>query len=409
MDGKERDYNLNFKAFMWHSVFLGLSKNFMNTDTIIPALLVKAGGTNIELGILTALLIGLSPLTQLVFASLLSKYPKKKKFLLFGIYLRILALLSLSIVILFIEKLYGGAIIYIFIIMTVFSVSGSFSNISYTDILGKAVKQTKRKKFFSLRQVITSVGLLITSVIIKKLLVLFDFPKNYALLFFIAFILLAIASLGFVMIREPESDLSVKDKIPLGEFFKNIPGIIKKDKNLLYYLIIINLMGFIITFLPFMIIYAKEYYDLTAVFVGNIFLSKILGMTVSGIIFYYVLKTKNYKNILYLIIPLGSMIPVLSIVLIPYKILYTLLFFISGVFFSALTIAASGILMEISNEENRSVYVGISGAGKIVTLLFPLILGFVIALIGFTPVFIFISIVSFTAVFFIKKLECSNA
>ena len=48
----------NYYAFLWHAVFLALAKNFMDVDTIIPAMMVDAGGTSFQLGILTAIMLG---------------------------------------------------------------------------------------------------------------------------------------------------------------------------------------------------------------------------------------------------------------------------------------------------------------------------------------------------------------
>jgi hypothetical protein len=36
--------NRNFFAFLWHAVFLAFAKNFMDVDTVIPAMLIESGG-----------------------------------------------------------------------------------------------------------------------------------------------------------------------------------------------------------------------------------------------------------------------------------------------------------------------------------------------------------------------------
>jgi hypothetical protein len=49
-------------------------------------------------------------------------------------------------------------ILFIFVLVTIFSFSGAFANISYTDIFGKSVLPDARKSFFSLRQMLTGSG-----------------------------------------------------------------------------------------------------------------------------------------------------------------------------------------------------------------------------------------------------------
>ena len=48
----------NYYSFLWHAVFLALAINFMDMDTIIPAMMLDAGGSALQLGILTAIMLG---------------------------------------------------------------------------------------------------------------------------------------------------------------------------------------------------------------------------------------------------------------------------------------------------------------------------------------------------------------
>ena len=86
----------NYWAFLWHAVFLALCTSFMDVGTIIPSMLIKAGGTSLHLGMLTAIMTGGASLSQLIFAGYLSGAPRKKAFLLLAIHLRVLALLLLA-------------------------------------------------------------------------------------------------------------------------------------------------------------------------------------------------------------------------------------------------------------------------------------------------------------------------
>jgi len=63
---------INYNSFIWHALFLALAKSFMDVDTILPAMLIDAGGRAMHVGILTAIMLGGAQLTQLVFISFLS-------------------------------------------------------------------------------------------------------------------------------------------------------------------------------------------------------------------------------------------------------------------------------------------------------------------------------------------------
>jgi len=174
---------INFKSFLWHAIFLALASNFMDVDTIIPSMLVKAGGNSIHLGFLTAIMLGGSSVMQLVFAPMLSKKPYKLKHLLLGINLRVAALLLMSVMFIFSGNISGNTtIILIFILISIFSFSGSYSGISYTDILGKSIRSESRKLFFSSKEIVISVGILVSAFAVRHILPLYNYPNNYAIL-----------------------------------------------------------------------------------------------------------------------------------------------------------------------------------------------------------------------------------
>lgn len=86
--------------------------------------------------------------------------------------------------------------------------------------------------------------------------------------------------------------------------------------------------------------------------------------------------------------------------------MYQLIFVVSGVFITVFRIASNGILVEISNNENRAVYTGISGAGSILPTIFPLVAGILISVMGYYATFIAVSFIITLSLIFIRKLEC---
>jgi len=178
----------NFYSLLWHAAFLALSRPFMDTDTVIPSMLVDAGGTAVQIGIMTAIMLGGSSITQLIFAPFISNYHYKRNFLLLGINLRIFALLGMGLMLFYSAFLQPGLIIWlIFLLISIFSLSGAFANVSYMDIFGKSVLPELRKPFFSLRQAINGIVLFMAALAAKRVLTTMDYPRNYAIMYFIAF------------------------------------------------------------------------------------------------------------------------------------------------------------------------------------------------------------------------------
>ncbi len=404
----EKRSRINFKSFLWHAIFLALASNFMDIDTVIPAMLIQSGGTSFHLGILTAILLGGSSFFQLFFASYLSNKNYKKRYLLTAINLRAFSLFVLSFLFFFSKNIKSDLIIlFIFIIISFFAISGSFANISYMDIFGKSVKPEKRKKFFTLKESITSIGVFISAMVVRELLKNYDYPSNYSLLFLVAAFLLLIASLGFWQIKEVRSKIKINQGIIT--FFKQIPSEIKQNSNLKYYLLLINTFGLALSLLPFLILFAKENFDLTGKMIGNFLVFRVTGMVVSGMVFYRLAHKVNYKFMVKTASIAGALIPVVSLFLIQYQFYYQFLFILSGFFVSAYKISKSGILIEISNADNRAKYTEISGAGDIISMIFPLLAGVLISVFGFHIIFIIVSVIVLSGFFIARKLDCTSS
>ncbi len=410
----ERYAKRNFLAFLWHALFLAFASNFTDINTIIPTMMIRAGGTPVHLGILTAIMVGGASFMQLVFVFFLAKKREKKRYLLLGIYLRVSALLGLGFLLQYAGKMGSFLVIgFIFLLISIFSFSGSFAGISYTDILGKSLLKEKRKTFFVLRQTLTSTAVLFSAFLVRKLVRSFNYPINYSILFLSAGSLLFIASLGFWYIKEKPTDFgnSGINEISIISAYKKI---FREDKNVRYFLFLINAGGLGFTVIPFYVSLAKASMGLSAKTVGNFLVLQIIGMVISNILWNVLVKRKSYKGLVKVWAIIGFFVPLLALLFsgklgVPAnKTLYPFIFLISGFNISAYQIAVPGILLEISHEENRVLYTALSGAGSITTIVVPLISGVLISVLGYNLVFVVTALSVLSTFFFATRLNCEK-
>lgn len=396
----------NFHSLLWHAVFLAFAQNFIDVDTVIPAMVVDAGGTAIHIGILTAIMLGGSSFTQLIFAPFISNYSFKRKFLLLGINSRIFALLVLGIILYYLSSIEGNyEIILIFLLITIFSLGGAFANISYTDILGKSLDENSRKPYFSIRQAVTGVILFGSAFLARYVLRMADYPLNYSYMFFIGFLALSVASLGFWNLKEViPSKMQVKGPC---HFLQIIKGELKQNSKLGYFLGFINTMGVSTALLPFMILYAKELSVFQSENTGNYLLFKVMGSVLTGLLLFSLSGKFKYRYLLYLNTGLAFMIP-LIILFSPGIPPFHMVFFIGGIIFAAYNITMNGVLLEVSDTSNRALYTGIAGAGNILPALFPLLGGWIIKQFGFQPFFILFMMIILSSFYFIYNLKCKQ-
>ncbi len=367
-------------------------------------MMVDAGGTAVHIGILTAIMLGGSSFTQLFFAPFVSNFSFKKRFLLMGITSRIFALLFLGILLFYSVQIRGDSeILMIFLLITIFSLGGAFSNVSYTDILGKSLDEKSRKPFFSIRQVVTGVILFSSAFLARRLLGLADYPLNYSYMFLVGFLALSIASLGFWNLKEVvPSKMIVRGP---KHFFQIIRVEVKENKQLLFFLGYINTMGISITLLPFIILYAKTTFDLESTGTGNFLLFKVMGGVITGLLLSVLSGKYKYNLLLYINGALALIIPIVAI-LFPGIASFHLLFFLGGIIFALYSIGLNGVLLEVSGTTNRTLYTGIAGAGNILPALYPLLGGWIINQFGFLPYFILFMVVISTSFYFIYRLNC---
>jgi len=396
----------NYYAFLWHAVFLALTINFMDMDTIIPAMMVDAGASPFELGGLTAIMVGGSRFAQLFFAPFLANQPSKKGYLLGGINVRILSLAGIALLFYFSGSLKGDFIILtIFILISMFSFSGSFNNINYVDILGKSVLEHKRKAFFAINHVLSNIFVFFSAFLAKKVLITYVYPMNYTTLFSIAVVLLGTASLGFWKIQEiPRLNHKIGG---IKNFIKIITQEILTNKKLKNYLFLINTQGISLALMPFLILYARKTFAAGNQDVGNFLLFKVIGgVLVGSALFYFSTKIK-YHYMMLTASGLGIFIPFLMLIW-PGAILFPYIFLLAGMLFTFHTVSINGILLEVTTHENRALYTGLTGAGNIVPAIFPFLGGWIISAFSFTKFFILFIVIISISFYFIYKIECQK-
>ncbi len=396
----------NFRSFLFHATFLAFAKNFMDVDTIIPSMIVEAGGGAMQIGILTAIMMGGSSFMQLFFAPYLSNKPFKKKFLLAAINARVFALFGLGgLLFLLTTRQHGYVLWLVFIFITIFSLAGAFANISYTDILGKSVNQNKRKTFFSSVQIVGGVVVLIGALFAKRVLVWKEFPLNYAFMFFIGASFLLIATGGFWSIKEvTPSALKISG---FKAFMKVLKTELKQNKKLVYFLGYINTQGVAISFLPFIILYAKETFNTQSSDTGIFLIYKVIGIVLVSVLVLLGAKKVKYNLLLYSNVLLSLSLVALAL-FINDGAMIKYIFVLGGIVFSLFSMSMNGLLLEISGNENRALYTGFAGAGNILPAIFPLIGGAIISQFGYQAFFIFFMVIIAMAGFFIFKIDCKK-
>lgn len=396
----------NFSGFLVHALFLALTLNFIDVNTVVPNMLAEAGGTAFHMGLLSAIMVGGTKFMQLVFAGMIVPLERKKGALLIGIYIRVAALLVMGM---FLRTLSGEAmwkVWAIMAVMSIFSFSGAFANISYTDIMGKVILPSHRKRLIVVKQLISSIGVILSALLVKVILSRIAYPNNYSLLFLFAGGLLLLGTIGFWMLVEPKGKATPKNSLSekVGQFWQ----VLKEDADFRKYLFLINTTGVIAAMLPFLILFARQRFQVDGNLTGTFLLVQMVGGLGANIVLNIFSRDQRYRPLIYLFILVSASTPILALIVPANPMWYASVFLLSGVSHTLNQILSSGILLEISNDENRAIYTGLSGAGSIMQVLYPLLAGLLVGIIGYTAVFIMSGVYILLGLYTARTITCSH-
>jgi MFS family permease len=164
-------------------------------------------------------------------------------------------------------------------------------------------------------------------------------------------------------------------------------------------------MGIGVSLLPFVVLLAKENQGINFSLIGTFIIFRTAGMLIGSLSLYFMSKKFKYKYVLLFDVFLGASIPILALLLQQHLSLFPIIFTLAGIFISTFKISLNGMLIEISTNENRTLYAGMSGAGNILTSIFPLVAGVLIQFLGFNIVFSLISMSILMSYFAVRKIQ----
>ncbi len=398
--------NRNYIGFLWHAIFLSLTTTFTEVNTVIPALILSLGGSSFHVGIVSAIVIGLPIVTKLFFSSFLSSRANKKPYLLLGINLRILALISIAVTLIYYKSFsFITILLLLYFELLVFSVGGAFASLPYVYLLGSLPKKL-RINFFTRRQMISSVGMLLSVIIARYILANWMYPTQYVILFSISATALFVASLGFWQVKENPNEKI--EKVYLKDILKGLPALLRKDKDFAKFLIYSNIMGAALALTPFYIGYAKEKFTLDGNILSSVLLIQISGMFISSLIYPKIINKKGFKGILKFRIYIHFFLPLIAVYIANKGsiIAYLFIFFFIGFILSARLVSEDAALIELSNESNRVVYSALAGTLNVAIIIFPLIIGSLISLFSYEILFVISSFLTLLAFPVLTKMTC---
>lgn len=384
----ERDYRWNFTVNLLDWIFFSIGMSFASLNTVLPAFARHLTSSNLLIGLIPSLSTLGWLLPQILIANFTQKLKRKKDLIIFSGLGERIPWLFLFLIVMFLSSSSSLLLVTFFILYALFCFSGGIAGPAWQDMLAKVIPLKKRGRFFGWSNFLAGGVSIFGAFLSIYLLRNFPFPKNFALCFLFAFIATSVSYVAFVLIREPIYPVKNKES-SFKEYFRQLPSLIRKDRNFLSFLISTIFLSFGAMATSFFAVHAMNKLTLPDSQIGIFTLLLLTGQTTSSVLWGYLGDKKGYK----LIMELGTLLTILAILLAVFSssiYLFYGVFFIFGWAFSASFISTMGVVLEFSTPELRPTYIALANTVKAPFMsLSPLLGGLLADKISFPFVFIF--------------------
>ena len=224
------------------------------------------------------------------------------------------------------------------------------------------------------------------SFIARHILNSLDYPHSFGICFLLSFIFQAI-SWGFLMLNREPAKPPDRVESSARDYFRRLPSLLHKNTNFSWYLVAMYLVIFGQMGVSFYILYARDLFQISDGFAGNLTLVAMLSQSAGTPILGYLGDRFGHKWLSLL----SSVLTICSLVLlllIPGLAWIYVVFLLMNLSFAGFKISNNAISMEFGNVDELPTYVALAGTLLgIPTFLAPLIGGAILDAGGFKILF----------------------
>ena len=392
------------------SALFTLGMNFVGQNTVLPALLVKLSASEVVVGLASGLISGAWLLPQLLVAGAMARVRRQVPTIAVSAWLSRPLFLVMALVI----ALYGNAdpALTVAVVIggfTIWSAMDAVVSVPWFQFVGRALPPRRRGRVLGFSQSLGAFGGIGAGIAVRFILSQdspWSFPNNYAVLFGIACLCFLGAALALTLLREPPATLPEHEAPSLRQVLDLLPRILIDDHPFRRLVQVRLVAGFVSMASAFYILYATRQLGLGIEVIGLFVSAQVLGSLLAGMVTSFVQDRLGPLAHLRVVITLSVIAPLLALasgplanilgqrVLYPYLLLY----FFLGLYASSPTWPYFNWILEYVGEARRPIYIGMINTLGAITMLAPVIGGWIARQVSYPAVFgtaIFFAVVAF--------------
>jgi MFS family permease len=398
----EKHFKRNFFLGVTNGILFNFAWAFTSGSTILPLFISKLTSSSILVGLASTLEAVGWTLPQMAVAAVTLHHKNQMPLYIKMAFLRGVAFLLLAILVFFSRGNNPSyLLIAFFFLFSIYAFGGGVSGVSFMEVVGKTIPPNRRGSFFGMRMFFGGGLAALAGILIERILRVYDFPKNFGVLFLIAAVIIILALLSFSLVREPP----VEQRPQRRKFSQNLRlgfEILKKDRNLRMLLWARVAIGSYVLGLPFYIIFAKNVLFIPT-YIAGLFLSvQMVGYLSSNILWGRFSNNKSNRLVLFLSAICSTIPPFLLLLNILTRIpiyVYGAIFFFLGATMSGMDMGYTNYLLEIAPEEKRPIYVGFLNTIVGPTIFLSAVGGLFIQVFSFAFLYSLVFLVSIGSIF----------
>jgi len=383
----------------WNSWALGtdmalfqVGMSFMNATTVIPTFIAALAGSEVVVGLVSGLTSGAWLLPQLAVASAVSRLRRKKPLMVGAAWVGRPILLVLAAAIWFLGDSHPMATLAATLFcLTVFWVVDAIVTTPWFDLLARAFPQRGRGRVLGTAQIVGGVAAIGGGMVVRKVLseeFALGYPRNFALLFALAFAVFVISAVALSLIREPppEEAPSGRQVPSMRAVLGSLPTILFGDRPFLKLVIVRIVGGYATVASAFYVLNATTNLGFATEDTGLFISAQVLGGVAAGLLQGTVQDRSGPLAYLRIVLGLAIVPPALAIASAPLAALwpdgvlylYLLLYFGLGIHMGSFSWPYLNWILEYAPDTQRPLYIGLINTLAATVMLAPALGGWLV-------------------------------
>lgn len=361
--------------------------SFVSIQTVVPVMVKHISGSDFAVGLVPVLWTAGFNFPQIFIANHAQRFPFKMQLFLRTAFAQRVPWLLLALLSFFmLDRLDStGGTISFFFLFTLAAVTGSLCFPIWFDLIAKLTPVDLRGRLFAARNLIGGILGVFAGVVVELVLSEVAYPVSYGILFTFAILFMGVSFWALTWLNE-ETASAVAEEVHILEYYRNLPRILKGQKNFRNFLISDALLLAATMAGAFYAVQAIQKFGLNDSSAG-LFTVMIMVSTIIGNVFFGYIADRYGHKVNLVLAAASTAVSCFVAFLAPDEGLY-LIVFVGMAFQIGLSgISRLSIVAELCSEEERPTYVALTNLVTSPCILFGLVAGGIAGRFGYDAVF----------------------